>query len=64
MRDARTISETHYLVFKRYFAFLFYNALVVMVLTTGVVETLKKTYKSPAEVLNQIGATLPKPAGI
>jgi len=63
MRDARTISETHALVYKRYFAFLFYNALVVMVLTTGLVETLKRTYNSPAEVFNQIGATLPKPAG-
>lgn len=62
IKDSRTISESHYHVFKRYFGFLFYNALVIFMVTTSVVETVKRAYSNPIEVLNQIGSTLPKPA--
>ncbi len=62
IRDSRTISESHYHVYKRYFGFLFYNALVIFMVTTSVVETVKRAYSNPIEVLNQIGITLPKPA--
>lgn len=62
IKDSRTISEAHYHVFKRYFGFLFYNALVIFMVTTSVVETVKRAYSNPIEILNQIGITLPKPA--
>ena len=39
---------------KRYFGFLFYNALAVFVVSNGIFETVKRTYSNPSEVLYQV----------
>ena len=41
IKDSRTISESHYHVFKRYFGFLCYNALFVFIVTTSIMETVR-----------------------
>jgi hypothetical protein len=64
LRDSRTVSQAHYNIFKRYFGFLFYNALWVFVISSGIYETILSTYSNPSQVLLQIGNTLPKPAGV
>ena len=59
-RDARTVSECDRLLFSRYNVFLFYNAFLVYIITSSVMENLAGA--SVSEVMKNIGATLPKPA--
>jgi hypothetical protein len=59
IRDSRTISESHSLIYQRYFGFLFYNALLVFVVTQGVYETIKRTYDNPSQVRHTLAAAVP-----
>lgn len=59
IRDSRTISESHSLIYQRYFGFLFYNALLVFVVTQGVYETIKRTYDNPSQVRHTLATAVP-----
>lgn len=41
IKDSRTVSESHYHIYKRYFGFLCYNALFVFIVTTSIMETVR-----------------------
>ena len=41
IKDSRTISESHYHIYKRYFGFLCYNALFVFIVTVSIFETVR-----------------------
>jgi hypothetical protein len=59
-RETRSSSETHKHVLQRYFALLFWNVLVVLLLSSTVLTTLESLWHNPKDLLTTIGNSFPQ----
>jgi len=59
-RDTRTISETHKLIFHRYFMLLFYNVFIVMTIAGTLLTSLQTLVNEPKQMFEKLGDNFPK----
>jgi len=58
--EARSLSENQALVFRRFFSFLFYNAFLVLAVSTSAYEMAFEAVNDPRSAAASLGVSLPK----
>ena len=61
IKDSRTVSESHYHIYKRYFGFLCYNALFVFIVTTSIMETVRRCVHACSRFFSLALSFIPRP---
>jgi len=59
-RDTRTITDTHKLIFHRYFTLLFYNVLIIITISSTLITSLTDLLNDPKTVFDKIGDNFPR----